>query len=380
LIGPIALTPLASGLLLNGRHPEFLEVASQVGFTAKITDPMLLLMVSVVIAVYGTHVIHQVRSEAFETRDMGFYQLKEKIGAWGMREVWLAEHRLLTRPAALKLIRPDRLGNGDSEKALHSVRRFEREAQATASLRSPHTVKLYDFGVTNDGVFYYVMEYLDGLDLYTLVKTHGPIPHDRVSYLLRQACRSLGDAHSNGLIHRDIKPGNIYVCRMGLNYDFIKVLDFGLVKTEKTGDEWTNDLTLEGVTTGTTSYMAPEMVLGKEQVGARADLYALGGVAYWLLTGQLVFEQDTPMAIVVDQVKTEPAPPSQRTELDIPEELDRIVLKCLEKDPDNRFQSAMELEAESAAISGPKDWDANSAEQWWQLHQPGAGAVQSCCR
>lgn len=370
LIGPMALTPLATGLLLNGRHPEFLEVASEVGFAARITDPILLLMVSVVIAVYGTHVIHQFRSEAIDTRDMGLYQLKEKIGAGGMGEVWLAEHRLLSRPAALKLIRPDRLGHGDGEKARHLVRRFEREVQATASLRSPHTVELYDFGVTNDGVFYYVMEYLDGLDLDTLVKTHGPIPPDRVSYLLRQVCRSLGDAHHNGLIHRDVKPGNIYVCRMGLEYDFIKVLDFGLVKREKAGNELTRDLTLEGVTTGTPAYMAPEMVLGKEQVDARTDLYALGAVAYWLLTGQLVFEQDTAMAMVVDHVKAEPLPPSQRTELEIPEELDRIVLKCLEKDPDKRFQSAMELEAELAASSGPNGWNAKSAERWWQLHRP----------
>ena len=255
-------------------------------------------------------------------------------------------------------------------KARHLVRRFEREAQATASLRSPHRVELYDFGVTNDGVFYYVMEYLDGLDLDTLVKTHGPIPPDRASYLLRQVCRSLGDAHRNGLIHRDVKPGNIYVCRMGLDYDFIKVLDFGLVKREKAGNELTRDLTLEGVTTGTPAYMAPEMVLGKEQVDARTDLYALGAVAYWLLTGQLVFEQDTAMAKVVDHVKAEPLPPSQRTELEIPEELDRIVLKCLEKDPDKRFQSAMELEAELAAYSGPNGWNAKSAEKWWQFHRP----------
>jgi serine/threonine-protein kinase len=367
---PMALTPLGTGFLLNVRHPEFLEVASEVGFIAKITDPMLLLMVSVVIAVYGTHVIHQVRSEAFDTRNMGFYQLKERIGAGGMGEVWLAEHRLLTRPAAMKLIRPDRLGNGGDERAHHLVRRFEREAQATASLRSPHTVELYDFGVTADGAFYYVMEYLDGLDLDTLVKTHGPISPDRTSYLLRQACLSLGDAHSQGLIHRDIKPGNIYVCRMGLNYDFIKVLDFGLVKSENSGDELTKDLTMEGVTTGTPAYMAPEMVLGKEQVDARTDLYALGAVAYWLVTGQLVFEQDTPMAMVVDHVKTEPIPPSQRTELEIPESLDRIILKCLAKDPAQRFQSAMELEAELAASSGPNGWDAKNAEKWWQLHRP----------
>ena len=372
LIGPMALAPLATGVLLNGLHPEFLEVVSEVGFRARITDPILLLMVSVVIAVYGTHIIHRFRSEAFDTRDTGLYRLKEKIGAGGMGELWLAEHRLLTRPSAMKLIRPDRLGNGDSKKARHLVRRFEREAQATASLRSPHTVELYDFGVTDEGVFYYVMEFLDGLDLDTLVTNHGPIPPDRASYLLRQACRSLGDAHGNGLIHRDVKTGNIFVCRMGLNYDFVKVLDFGLVKTEKTGDDLTRDLTLEGVTTGTPAYMAPEMVLGKEQVDARTDLYALGGVAYWLLTGQLVFEQDTPMAMVVDHVKTEPVAPSQRTELEIPEALDRIILKCLEKDPDKRFQSAMELEAELAAAAGPNDWNSASAEKWWQLHRPSA--------
>ena len=372
LILPIAITPIGGGFLLFFMNPEFVTVASQIDFAERIIDPILLLMVSVAIGIYGTHVIHHYRSEAFETKNMGLYELKEKIGAGGMGEVWLAKHRMLARPAALKLIRPDRLGNGDSDRARHALRRFEREAQATASLRSPHTVELYDFGATSDGVFYYVMEYLDGLDLDTLVKRYGPIPPERTNYLLRQVCESLGDAHNNGLIHRDIKPGNIYVCRMGLNYDFVKVLDFGLVKTARGSGstESSTQLTVEGMTTGTPAYMAPELALGEGKVDARTDLYALGGVGYWLLTGQLVFEQESPMAMVVDHVKTEPVPPSQRTELEIPQELDEIILRCLEKDPAKRFQTAMGLEAALAACASPNGWDAKRAEKWWQLHLP----------
>ena len=169
-----------------------------------------------------------------------------------------------------------------------SVERFRREAQAAAVLRSPHTIHLYDFGVTDDGVFYYVMELLDGADLETLVRRFGPLPAARAMFLLRHACRSLGEAHARGMVHRDIKPSNIFTCRLGLNVDFVKVLDFGLVKPARSYDQETMLVTARDVTTGTPAYMAPELALGESDVDARADIYALGCVGYWLLTGRLV--------------------------------------------------------------------------------------------
>ena len=199
------------------------------------------------------------------------------------------------------------------------LRRFEREAQATAALSSPHTIRVFDFGVTDDGTFYYVMELLAGRDLESLVREFGPVPADRAIYLLRQVCHSLADAHARGLVHRDIKPANIYVCRMGLDYDFVKVLDFGLVKfNDQQRDASTTLMTGAHTTTGTPAYMAPEIILGEGEVDRRADVYALGCVAYYLLTGQLVFEADTPMKMFLQHVQTPPVPPSQRTELHDP--------------------------------------------------------------
>ena len=260
-----------------------------------------------------------------------------------MGEVWEARHRLLARSAAIKLVRPEVLGARNDAEARVMLRRFEREAQATASLSSPHTIDVFDFGVTDEGTFYYVMELLAGRDLETLVREFGPASAERTAFLLRQVCHSLADAHARGMVHRDIKPANIYVCRMGLEYDFVKVLDFGLVKLRERGGEAESLLTLDHTTTGTPAYMAPEIILGDADVDSRADVYALGCVAYYLLTGQLVFEADTPMKMLMQHVHAQPVPPSQRTELPIPRELDELVLACLEKDPNLRPQSAETL-------------------------------------
>jgi len=249
-------------------------------------------------------------------------------------------------------------------------RRFEREVQATAALRSPHTVAVYDFGSTNDGSFYYVMELLDGLDMETLVQRFGPQPPDRVIQFLLQACDSLAEAHLNGLIHRDIKPKNLFVCRLGLSYDFVKVLDFGLVKSKAMPEMSRDQLTIEGTTTGTPAYMAPEIALGKSNVDGRADIYSLGCVAYWLLTGQLVFEGSAPLSVLLSHIQETPVPPSQRSELEIPAELERIVLACLEKDPDRRPQSATELMALLAADPLSKLWTPQRAESWWRTYEP----------
>ncbi len=255
-----------------------------------------------------------------------------------MGDVWIAEHQMLARPAAIKLIRPEALGA--HEAGSHVVEeRFKREAQATAALRSTHTVELYDFGVTDDGAFYYV---------------------------IRQVCHSLGEAHEHGLVHRDIKPANIFTCRLGPDLDFVKVLDFGLVKAtgEKSGGA--TALTREGVVAGTPAFMAPELALGTE-VDGRSDIYALGCLAYWLLTAQPVFEGDTPVATLLRHVQEEPIPPSRRTEISIPADLETIVMACLAKEPADRPQTAGELDARLAECSvGP--WTGEQAEEWWKLH------------
>jgi serine/threonine-protein kinase len=289
-----------------------------------------------------------------------------------MGEVWRAEHRLLARSAAIKLVRPEVLGASDEADVKLALRRFEREAQATAALSSPHTIRLFDFGSTHDGAFYYVMELLAGRDLESLVRDFGPLPSGRVIFLLRQVCHSLADAHARGLVHRDIKPANIYVCRMGLEYDFVKVLDFGLVKFREgqAADTMLTGLTGNHPTTGTPAYMAPETILGGAEVDRRADVYALGCVAYFLLTGHLVFEAESAIKMLLQHVNAQPIPPSARTELPIPLELDRLVMACLEKDPDKRPQNARDLLKLAVECTVCERWTSDTAQIWWEQNLP----------
>lgn len=289
------------------------------------------------------------------------------LGKGGMGEVWRASHRMLARDAAIKLIHPYMLQRQDGAKAEMLRMRFEQEAKATASLRSPHTVELYDFGVTGEGVFYYAMEFLDGIDLQTLVKRFGPQPPERVIHILRQVCRSLAEAHRRGMIHRDIKPTNIFLCRMGEEVDFVKVLDFGLVKILDNPDV---HLTRDDSTIGTPAYMAPELALGKEETDRRADLYSLGCVAYWLLTGGLVFEEKGPTAMMMAHLNKKPLPPSQRTELPVPMGLEKIVLWCLEKEPDQRPLSAAAVYKALEECEVGVVWSRQMAESWWHTHMP----------
>jgi serine/threonine-protein kinase len=327
--------------------------------------------VCAVVATLPSHVMQKVGRRLRQAQELGSYHLVELLGRGGMGEVWRAEQRLLARGAAIKLIRPEVLGASGSAEGRIMLRRFEREAQATAALSSPHTIRLFDFGVTHEGTFYYVMELLAGRDLESLVREFGPVPANRAVHLLRQVCHSLADAHARGLVHRDIKPANIYVCRMGLEYDFVKVLDFGLVKfNDKSHPAVAQEtmLTASNTTTGTPAFMAPEVILGQSDVDRRADVYALGCVAYYLLTGQFVFEADTPMKMFLQHVQTIPTPPSQRTELRIPRELDDLVMACLEKDPDKRPQDAERL-FEMACRCGTADaWDNAMARAWWETN------------
>ena len=311
---------------------------------------------------------HLVWSAQQQTRKVGSYELEERLGRGGMGEVWRARHHLLARRAAIKVIRPEVLG-GDRKTRELGVHRFQREAQATALLRSPHTIALYDFGISDKGDFFYVMELLEGHDAQTLVERFGPQPVERVVYVLEQICDSLGEAHATGLVHPDIKPSNIHICRMGQQYDFVKVLDFGMVKVRDPGSEQNTMLTGTHAT-GTPAYMAPEMILGSTDVDGRADIYALGCVAYFLLTGHLVFEADTAMMMLVRHVQEEPVPPSKRTELTVPEAIDRLVLRCLEKDPARRPQKVEELLQLARASRMGESWSGDRARAWWEAHLP----------
>jgi serine/threonine-protein kinase len=320
-------------------------------------------------AVVISHVVTKMGQHVARAREMGSYQLEELLGQGGMGNVFRATHRMLARPAAIKLIRPEALGGGEGEAAQLAVRRFRREAQAAANLRSPHTVELYDFGVTEDQTLYFVMELLDGVDLEWLVRWHGPVPANRVIHVLRQVCESLEEAHAHGLVHRDIKPANIHLGRLGLQYDFVKVLDFGLVKSVVGATDDHSLATVAGIGgMGTPAYMAPELALG-EKLDGRADIYALGCVAYFLLTGQLVFVADNPLQQIAKHLQQEPVPPSKRAKVDVPAALEQLVLACLAKRPEDRPQSAAAL-ARSLAEVEVEPWSEAQAIEWWRLHRP----------
>ncbi|HWN17772.1 MAG TPA: serine/threonine-protein kinase [Gemmatimonadales bacterium] len=327
-------------------------------------------LIIIIMAYVGSRIVYRLGAAVRQAREMGSYRLVQRLGEGGMGEVWRAKHRMLARPAAIKLIRPEVLGVRDQESRDVLLRRFEREAQATALMSSAHTLALYDFGVADDGTFYYVSELLDGFDLDQLVRQFGPVPAERAVHFLRQICASLAEAHEAGLIHRDIKPANVYACRYGREVDFIKVLDFGLVKRRPPDVGGDGDLTVEEAPSGTPAFMSPEQALGEARVDARSDLYAVGGVAYWLLTGTLVFKGATPMETIVMQVQRKPDPPSHRTELAIPPELESIVLDCLAKDPGDRPQSADVLAARLAAVPLEREWTESGARKWWDQHRP----------
>jgi serine/threonine-protein kinase len=298
---------------------------------------------------------------ARQTRQFNQYRLGAEIAAGGMGEVYLAEHRLLKRPCALKLIRAERAGDP------RSLERFEHEVRATARLSDPNTVEVYDYGRTADGTFFYVMEYLRGLSLQELVRRHGPVPPGRVIYLLRQVCEALAEAHAAGLIHRDLTPANVFAARRGQRYDFVKLLDFGLV--DSVTDHHAPGPNPGRAVYGTPDYMAPEQITGDRPVARQTDLYMLGGVAYTLLTGRSAFQGGTVTEVMNAQVRDAVVPPT-RHRPDIPKDLESVVLRCLAKDPNDRFRSAEELGAVLAACTSADGWDARKAAAWWEEFEP----------
>jgi len=330
--------------------------------------------VCAVIAVIPSKIMVRIGRHVLRARELGSYRLVELIGRGGMGEVWRATHRMLARPAAIKLIKPEILGNSGKDGGAAVVQRFRREAEAASFLQSPHTIRLYDFGETRAGTFYFVMELLDGLDLETLVAQHGPLPPERVIHVLRQMCHSLAEAHDRGMIHRDVKPANIFLCRLGREYDFVKVLDFGLVKFDQDESIMDTIKAAAEVTTGTPAYMAPEMANG-EAVDRRADLYAVGCVAYWLLTGHLVFEAESALRMLIQHIQAQPVPPSQRSDQIVPPALERLIMRCLEKDPARRPSSADEIVAELDGAEVESEWDQQRAREWWERHVAAPAAL-----
>jgi hypothetical protein len=289
------------------------------------------------------------------------YELLEVVGTGQMGTVHKARHRRLGRAVAIKTIKPGNVNHEDTA-------RFEREARVIAGLYSPHTVSIHDFGTRSDGSLYYVMELLSGIDLQAFIERHGPMAPERAIYVLRQICHSLEEAHSSGLVHRDLKPSNIMLCKYGLDADFVKVVDFGLVKGGNLASESVGPLTKEHTVLGTPAYLAPESVKGSRQVLPSADVYALGCIAFWLLTARLVFDYQQLSQMVAAHVGETPSPPSRHVPTGVPPELDTLVLSCLEKQPERR-PSAGELVRQLERMQLGRAWTSDDARRWWRRRE-----------
>jgi serine/threonine-protein kinase len=352
---------LGIGLLMLRGYPVPGDGWELVGMVAWMVAPNYL---SAFLALVPATLIRRLGREAGAARELGSYRLGRLLERGGMGEVYEATHRLIAKPAAIKLIRPELLTDSPGV-ANVIIERFYREAEAVAALRSPHTVALYDFGVADDGTLYYVMELLEGIDLQRLVRQLGPLPAARVIHVMRQVCDSLGEAHARGLIHRDIKPSNIVLCPLGPTADFAKVLDFGLVRRETQVETGLSEVAGQP---GTPSYMAPEAVRNLP-VDRRADLYALGCVAYWLLTGRTVFDGENPVQMMYQHGYDDPVPPSERAGASVPADLEQLILQLLAKDPDRRPQTAEELAQRMASCVDAPEWGEARARTWWSEHR-----------
>lgn len=357
---PLVLLPFVSLIILCWLYPPVLsavrnwtEPREQLSFQA-----MILLIVAAG-TVYESQSTRQLRRQVAKALQLNQYHLRRKIGFGGMGEVYLAEHQLLKRACAVKLIRPR---NAEDPTVLA---RFEREVQATAKLAHPNIVEIYDYGRSDDGTYYYVMEYLSGMSLEQLIKRHGALPPGRVVFLMRQICLALESAHAAGMVHRDIKPSNIMVTCHHDKYDIIKLLDFGLVLSAA-GLSATPHLTKEGQVFGTPLFMPPEQITkGSRVLDERSDLYALGAVGYFLLTGRPPFDREQDLDAILAHAVEPVVPPSQLS-ADVPDDLDRIILHCLVKKPEERISSAHSLEQRLAHTACSADWNDEKAAQWWQ--------------
>jgi hypothetical protein len=363
VVGPLAILPFAVLLVLYLRQPVTMGWLGQIRVDHNTTpfalfgfDAMILLVLAAGTA-SGSHTISGLRRQVVDAKQLGQYRLRGQLGAGGMGEVYLAEHQLLKRPCAVKLIRP---GIESGSKALE---RFEREVRLTATLSHPNTVEIYDYGRTEDGTYYYVMEYLRGLSLADLVDQYGPVPPGRTVYLLRQVCQALREAHAAGLIHRDIKPSNIFASRRGGIDDVAKLFDFGLVLSLTANGA--PHLSGERRVFGTPMFMSPEQATGERELDRRSDIYSLGAVAYYLLTGRPPFDGEDGIELLIAHARDPVVPPSQFS-AGIPDDLERVVLRCLAKDPADRFSDAENLARALGECACADEWDQDRAAQWWQ--------------
>jgi hypothetical protein len=363
IVGSLAALPIA--LLVAASQ---LDPVTAPYVLSALPETIILMATAVAIAVFGSHKMRQLHEKAHEAERIGQYRLKEVLGFGGMGTVYLAEHVLLRRPCALKLIRADQAGDP------RTLIRFAREVQATATLTHWNTVEIFDYGHTEDGTFYYVMEYLPGMNLEDLVEQHGPMPPERAVHFLRQVCQALREAHSIGLIHRDIKPSNIFACERGKVYDVAKLLDFGLVKGMGMGNDGVK-LTHEGAFTGSPAFMSPEQAAG-QQLDARSDIYNVGAVAYFLITGELLFNRTSALQMLHAHAY-EPLVPNQQFQQIVPADLQRVILRCLEKDPDRRYQDATTVDKALAACACAGQWSQEHAEGWWRQHGNGTTSPAS---
>ncbi|MGI9457379.1 MAG: serine/threonine-protein kinase [Aeoliella sp.] len=356
MVVPAMLAPLMTTVVLCRVNPE---VAAITDWNAVVTGTLTTCIAGLA-AVYGTYTVAALRKESFAARKLGQYQLRQRLGGGGMGEVFLAEHALLKRPCAIKLIRPA------YEADAVAIARFEREVHATAKLTHWNTIDIFDYGRTQDGTFYYVMEYLPGMSLQEMVLRHGPLPPARVVYLLRQTCQALAEAHVVGLVHRDIKPGNLFVAERGGQFDVAKLLDFGLVAELSSGDgkKEHDPHQPPGSVSGTPLYMSPEQSQFEHTIDGRSDIYSLGATAYFMLTGTPPFTASE-LHELLDAHQTAQLVPPQQVDPTLPEDLCDIVVRCLAKDPHDRFANVDELEQLLGDCSCADDWGPRAAARWW---------------
>jgi hypothetical protein len=355
LLGIVSGLPVIGLAFLRGETSGQSAIGAAAGATCWIAS-------AIVLATVASQTIFRLRREVQQARVLGQYTLEAKIGEGGMGEVWRASHALLRRPTAVKLLPPNRTGET-------AIRRFEREVQLTARLRHPSTVAIYDYGRTRDGVFYYAMELLEGIDLERLVGEHGAQPPGRVVHIVSQVCGALAEAHDLGLVHRDVKPANVIVTPKHGEPELAKVVDFGLVKDLQDVQRASPALTATNAITGTPLYMAPEAIQNPESIDAASDLYALGAVAWFLLVGRPVFEGSTIIDVCSKHLHEAPARPSEALGRSLPADLEEIVMNCLEKKPGRRPGNARQLRARLRACSVASDWTEKLAAEWWREHE-----------